>query len=104
MKAQKTKLTNWQVYALFMSINTWDAKNKVAKEPVLDLNLFKKLFTIKDRFKVTLEALESAKVQMADLVKDKQTSEYDIPLLTEDDFVILVDGVETYEIFGWVKA
>ena len=103
MKVNKTSLTDYQLFAISTSINNWNQKNKTAKEPYLNLDFFKKLFTINDTFKPVLDAIGEAKVEIEDLYRKKETSDYDIPLLEQSEFDRLVDGVDTFEIFSWIK-
>ena len=104
MKVQKTPLTDYQAFAITTSINNWNQKNKASKEPYLNLDFFKKLFTINSVLKPTLEAISEAQIEIADLYKRKETTEYEIPLLDDKEFEKLVDGSDTYEIFSWIKA
>ena len=103
MKLKKTKLTDYQLFAISTSINNWNQKNKAAKEPYLNLDFFKKLFTINNTFKSVLEAISESKIEIQDLYKKKETAEYEIPLLDEKEFERMCDGLDTYEIFGWIK-
>jgi len=99
----KRSLTDYQCFALTTSINQWNQKNKAAKEPYLNLDFFKKLFGITSAFKVTLEAVEASQIQVADLYKKKETTEYELPLLNDKEFELLCDGVDTFEIYSWIK-
>ena len=38
-----------------------------------------------------------------ELYAKKETTAYEIPLLTDSEFEKLVDGVDTFEIYGWIK-
>lgn len=102
MKKQKASLTNYQAFAIATSINNWNQKNKTSKEPYLDIEFFKKLFTVNAAFRITLDSISEAKEQIDVLYKNKETSEYEIPFLSEDEFKRLVDGSDTYEIFSWI--
>ena len=100
---KKTSLTDYQAFAITTSINQWNQKNKASKDPYLNLEFFKKLFSITSALRVTLEAVEAAQIQVQDLYKKKETTDYEIPLLNDAEFERLVSGVDDLEIFSWIK-
>lgn len=96
------KLTDFQAWGITNAIATWDAKNKVSEKPVLDLDLFKKLFAIRSALRDTYDAVVASNVSIGALYAKKETADYKIPLLSENDFKKIVTGVEEYEIFSWI--
>jgi len=100
---EKTKLTDFQVWCLTNSITQWNTKNKASEKPYLNLDFFKKLFTITNAFKTTQEAVMAVGMTVPELYAKKETTAYEIPLLTDSEFEKLVDGVDTFEIYGWIK-
>lgn len=98
-----TKLTDFQAWAITNAIATWNAKNKAAEKPYLNLDFFKKLFTITAALRTTFEAVQESKILVNELYAKKEETPYELPLLTEAEFEKLVDGVDTFEVFSWIK-
>lgn len=97
-----TKLTDFQTYALTTAITQWDAANKAAEKKVLDLELFKKLFAIRSAIRDTYDAVVASDIEIGKLYAKKETNDYKMPLLSQEDFNRIVGSVEQYEIFSWI--
>lgn len=100
----KTTLTDFQAWAVTNAIDTWNQKNKAKTDPFLDLSFFKKLFAIKNALRPTVEAISETKISVSDLYAKKETTEYQLEKLSEDECekAGLLDGIDTLEIFSWI--
>jgi len=97
MQKKTFDLTKGDAYILFTAVMGISARNK--QEQFLNYDLSVKLLSIKKALQITMDALEEAKVTVQEVFADKVTTEYSLPIFSEDEMRVMIKGPDELEAF-----
>ena len=92
-------LTKGEAYILFTAVMGISARNKKDFFLTGQYDLTVKLLKVKKALQVEMDALEEAKIMVADLFKDTELVSFELPTFTEEDCKIIISGPDELEAF-----